>query len=107
VNPACSGLGPWARYRPADDPPLALLPFPFGIGNPRREILYRRLAKITGMVGGLVIFGVGCRRLTSGPANKTFALTSLREPQDPFSCLKNFAQKFLKDSPGLRRATGG
>jgi serine/threonine protein kinase len=57
VLKACRA-NPWARYRSADDLLLALLSFQFGIRNPRREILYRRLVKIAGIVGGLVIFGV-------------------------------------------------
>ena len=48
----------WHRYKSADDLLLALLSFQFGIENPRREILYRRLVKITMIVGGLVILGV-------------------------------------------------
>jgi serine/threonine protein kinase len=57
VLKACRA-NPWARYRSADDLLLALLSFQFGIENPRREILYRRLVKIAGIVGILVIFGV-------------------------------------------------
>jgi serine/threonine protein kinase len=57
VLKACRA-NPWARYRSADDLLLALLSFQFGIENPRREILYRRLVKIAGIVGALVIFGV-------------------------------------------------
>lgn len=49
---------PWSRYRSADDLLLALLSFQFGIENPRREILYRRLVKMAGIVGWLVILGV-------------------------------------------------
>ena len=73
MHPACSDLGPLARYRPADDLPLALLPFQFGIENLCRAILYRRLVKMAGIVGGLAFY--------------IFAVNNLRELRAAFSRL--------------------
>ncbi len=57
VLKACRA-NPWSRFKSADDLLLALLSFQFGIEDPRRQILYKRLIKIAGIIGVLVIFGV-------------------------------------------------
>lgn len=51
-------VSPRQRYESADDVLLALLSFQFGVENPRRKLFYRRLEKIVGIIGGLVVFGV-------------------------------------------------